>query len=117
MKMVDIRTRMLLAALLPVTLIAILLSGVFLASRFGDLGEAYHQRARSLARQLATASEYGLFSDNITHLQTIASGALRESDVRSVAILNAQGEILVFAGKAGFKAPSVLAMYELSVAS
>jgi signal transduction histidine kinase/CheY-like chemotaxis protein len=112
MKMVDIRTRMLLAALLPVTLIAILLSGVFLASRFGDLGEAYHQRARSLARQLATASEYGLFSDNITHLQTIASGALRESDVRSVAILNAQGEILVFAGKAGFKAPSVLTRQE-----
>lgn len=112
MKMVDIRTRMLLAALLPVTLIAILLAGVFLASRFGDLGEAYHQRARSLARQLATASEYGLFSDNITHLQTIASGALRESDVRSVAIVNAQGEILVFAGKTGFKAPPVLTRQE-----
>lgn len=112
MKMVDIRTRMLLAALLPVTLIAILLSGVFLASRFGDLGEAYSQRARSLARQLATASEYGLFSDNITHLQTIASGALRESDVRSVAIVNAQGDVLVFAGKAGFKTPPVLSRQE-----
>ncbi|NMM19706.1 MAG: response regulator [Rhodoferax sp.] len=112
MKMVDIRTRMLLAALLPVTLIAILLAGVFLASRFGDLGEAYHQRARSLARQLATASEYGLFSDNITHLQTIASGALRESDVRSVAIVNAQGDVLVFAGKAGFKTPPVLSRQE-----
>ena len=112
MKMVDIRTRMLLAALLPVTLIAILLSGVFLASLFGDLGEAYSQRARSLARQLATASEYGLFSDNITHLQTIASGALRESDVRSVAIVNAQGDVLVFAGKAGFKTPPVLSRQE-----
>lgn len=112
MKMVDIRTRMLLAALLPVTLIAILLAGVFLASRFGDLGEAYHQRARSLARQLATASEYGLFSDNITHLQTIASGALREADVRSVAIVNAQGDVLVFAGKAGFKTPPVLSRQE-----
>jgi len=112
MKMVDIRTRMLLAALLPVTLVAILLAGVFLVSRFGDMGEAYSQRARSLARQLATASEYGLFSDNTTHLQTIASGALRESDVHSVAIVNAQGEILVFAGKAGFKAPPVLTRQE-----
>lgn len=115
MKTVDIRTRMLLAALLPVTLIAILLAGVFLVSRFGDMGEAYSQRARSLARQLATASEYGLFSDNTTHLQIIASGALRESDVRSVAIVNAQGEILVYAGNAAFKAPSVLTRRESEV--
>jgi signal transduction histidine kinase/CheY-like chemotaxis protein len=106
MKMVDIRTRMLLAALLPVTLLAVLLAGVFLVARVGDIGEAHSQRARSLARQLASASEYGLFSANIANLQTIANGALRESDVRSVAILDAQGNRLVSAGRAGYtKAP------------
>lgn len=99
MKMVDIRTRMLLTAILPVTLLAVLLAAVFLVARVGDIGEAHSQRARTLARQLAIASEYGLFSANITQLQTIASGALREPDVRSVAILNAQGAVLVSAGK------------------
>jgi len=112
MKMVDIRTRMLLTAILPVTLIAVLLAGVFLVARVGDIGEAHSQRARSLARQLAMASEYGLFSANFAHLQTIASGALRESDVRSVTILDAQGHILASAGKPAYTSPPVLSAQE-----
>ncbi|MDO8248892.1 MAG: ATP-binding protein [Rhodoferax sp.] len=112
MKIVDIRSRMLLAALLPVTLIAMLLAGVFLVSRFDDIDAAHSLRARSLARQLATASEYGLFSGNITHLQTVASGALRESDVRSAAIVNAQGQILVRAGKPGYTTLPMLTRQE-----
>lgn len=108
MKMVDIRTRMLLAALVPVTLLAMLLAGVFLMARVDDIGAAHSQRARSLARQLATASEYGLFSANLAHLQTIASGALREADVRSVAILDAQGHTLARAGKPEYQMPPVL---------
>jgi signal transduction histidine kinase len=99
MKMGGIRSRMLVAALLPVTLIAVLLAGVFLATRLSDLGTAHAQRARSLARQLAAASEYGMFAANVTHLQMIANGALLESDVRSVAILNAQGAVLASTGK------------------
>lgn len=99
MKPLEIRRRMLLAALLPVTLLTVLLTGVFLVARVDDMGEAHSQRARSLLRQLAAASEYGLFSANIPHLQTVATGALRETDVRSVAIVDAHGQILVRAGK------------------
>ncbi len=101
MRFLDIRARMLLAALLPVTLVAVLLSSVFLAGRYVDLDEAHQQRARSLARQLASASEYGLFSANTSSLQSIAAGALRESDVRSVLILDAQGQTLAVAGWTG----------------
>jgi signal transduction histidine kinase len=101
MKLFDIRDRMLLAALLPVTLVAVLLSSVFLAGRYADLDEAHQQRARSLARQLASASEYGLFSANTSSLQAIAAGALREPDVRSVMILNGQGQALALAGSSG----------------
>ncbi len=108
MKMIDIRTRMLLAALLPVTLLAVLLTAVFLVARVDDIGEAHSQRARSLARQLASASEYGLFSANITHLQALANGALRESDVRSVAILDAQGHALTRAGSVGYISAAML---------
>ena len=101
MRFLDIRARMLLAALLPVTLVAVLLSSVFLAGRYADLDDAHQQRARSLARQLASASEYGLFSANTSSLQSIAAGALRESDVRSVLILDAQGQTLAVAGWTG----------------
>jgi signal transduction histidine kinase/ActR/RegA family two-component response regulator len=112
MKMVDIRTRMLVVAILPVTVLAVLLAAVFLVARFGDIDDAHKLRARSLARQLATASEYGLFAADISYLQTIASGALRESDVRSVAIVNGLGQILVRAGKPGYTTPPVLTSRE-----
>jgi signal transduction histidine kinase/ActR/RegA family two-component response regulator len=102
MKLLDIRTRMLLVALLPVTLLAVLLAAVFLVGRVGDVYEAHSQRARSMARQLASASEYGLFAANINHLQALARGMLREADVRSVTILDAQGRILARAGQPGY---------------
>jgi signal transduction histidine kinase len=107
MKPLDIRARMLLAAVLPVTLIAVLLAALFLGARVDDLGQAHRERARSIARQMATASEYGLFSGNATHLQGIAAGALRQSDVRSVVILNAQGASLASAGQQGYSLPKL----------
>ncbi len=112
MRFFDIRDRMLLAALLPVTLVAFLLSSVFLAGRYADLDEAHQQRARSLARQVASASEYGLFSANTGSLQAIAIGALREPDVRSVLILDAQGETLAMAGSTGQAALPALGAQE-----
>lgn len=97
-----IRTRFLLAALLPVILIALLLAGVFLGARMDDLGQAHEQKARSLVRQIATASEYGLFSRNASHLQSVALGGLREADVRSVAVLDANGASLALAGQTAY---------------
>ncbi|MEK9804379.1 MAG: ATP-binding protein, partial [Curvibacter sp.] len=113
MKGLDIRARMLLAALLPVTLVAVLLSSFLLAGRYADLDDAHQQRTRSLARQLASASEYGLFSANTSSLQSIAAGALRESDVRSVLILDAQGQALAIAGWTGQSALPLLGAQEL----
>ncbi len=103
MKVGDIRSRIWLAALVPVTVIVLMLVGVFLAARIADNEQVHNQRSRLLARQLALASEYGLFSGNIGHLQTIASSALRDPDIRSIAILNPQGEVLVRAGVRGYR--------------
>lgn len=108
MKFFDIRDRVLLAALLPVTLVSFLLSAVFLLGRVGDLDEAHSQRARSLARQVASASEYGMFSGNASNLQAVAAGALRELDVRSVVIQNVKGDVLAQAGKTGYAKLPVL---------
>jgi len=99
MKTPDIRQRMLLAALLPVSLLSVLLSVVFLMASFDDITETYQLRTRSVARQLALASEFGLFAGNQQQLQTLALGALREPDVRWVAILDRQGKTLVSAGE------------------
>lgn len=101
MKTLDIRARMLLAALLPLALISTLLAVVFLLARFGDMQTAYGQRNRAIARQTALASEYGLFSANEAQLQALAASALHGSDVRWVAILGARGQLLASAGQPG----------------
>ena len=108
MRLFDIRDRMLLAALLPVTLVAVLLSTVFLAGRYADLDAAHQQRVRSLARQLASASEYGLFSANTSSLQAVVASALRDPDVVSAAIIDGQGQMLAAAGRARYSALPVL---------
>jgi signal transduction histidine kinase len=106
MKTLDIRARMLLAALLPLALISTLLAVVFLLARFGDMQTAYDQRNRAIARQTALASEYGLFSANVAQLQALATGALHGADVRWVGILGGRGQLLVSAGQSGqFSSP------------
>lgn len=98
MTRLDIRARMLLAAVLPVLMVSVLLAMIFLAARFDDMQDAYQQRVRSVTRQLALASEYGLFSGNQTQLQAVVRGALREPDVRWVAVVDSRGQLLASAG-------------------
>ena len=98
----SVRSRLLLAALLPVTLLAVLMAVVFVTVRVIDLEELHDQQFRSLARQLATASEYGLFSGNIVQLEVIAKGALLEADVQAVTILDAQSRRVIVVGKSSF---------------
>ena len=97
-----IRFRILLASLLPVTLVSIMLAAFFLIARIGDNDAANSRSARSVARQLAVASEYGLFSANLQYLQTLANGVMREPDVRSVGIVDARGHVLAVAGKPSY---------------
>lgn len=93
-----IRTRMLAAVLVPITLAIVAIVAVFWVGRLADLDEAHEQRAHLLARQVAMASEYALFSGNVTSLQGLLQGVAREPDVRSVAIFDAQGALLISAG-------------------
>lgn len=94
----DIRARMVLAAVLPVTLVTLALSAVFLTGRYDDLDEAHQQWTRTLARQLASASEYGLFSANLENLQALTAGARQEPGVRMVLILDGLGQVLAASG-------------------
>lgn len=98
MKAPTIRTRMLLAALLPVFLISVLLAVFFLKARLDDVDQGFQQRSRAVARQLALASEYGLFSANQSQLQLLVSAGLQEPDVLWVRILDAQGQALASSG-------------------
>ena len=93
-----IRARMLAAALLPVFLVVTILVTAFWLGTVNDLGESHGQPIRLLTRQVATASEYGLFSGNRVSVQSTVSAVQREPDVRSVAVFDAKGIPVAMAG-------------------
>ncbi|MDP2369395.1 ATP-binding protein [Rhodoferax sp.] len=111
----DIRSRMLVAALLPVTLVALVLAAVLLRGRAVDIAEAHDQRARSLIRQMAAASEFGLFSANAASLQAIVGGAMRQPEVRAVQIVDVGGQVLARGGMFESAAMPTLGMEEAAL--
>ena len=95
----DIRTRVLLAAIIPATLIAVLLAWYFTRNRIEDLETSIFSRGNALIRQLAVASEYGVFSGNRERLRQLADSTMREADLSGVAVLDASGEVLAASGR------------------
>ncbi|MDD3354996.1 ATP-binding protein [Zoogloea sp.] len=95
----DIRPRAVLIAILPTMVMALVLMAYFLGSRLSDLEEAHTQRGKALARQLAAASEYGVFSGNLESLRKLATSILQEQDVVRVAVFSPQQEVLADSSK------------------
>lgn len=95
----DIRTRVLLAAIIPATLIAVLLAWYFTRNRIQDLETSLYGRGNALVRQLAVASEYGVFSGNRERLRQLADSTMREADLSGVAIFDATGDLLASSGR------------------
>lgn len=103
MKTWGIRKKVLFIALVPASAISALLAFYFTTIRFGDLERALVERGIAIARQLAPAAEYGVFSGNRPVLKALTDSALREADVTAVIIRDAQGKTLAVSGHS--KAP------------
>lgn len=90
----DLRVRLLWLAMLPVLLFAAVWGTYVIQQRADDLQAQLQQRAELLARQLAVAADYGLFSMNIDALYSLAQGVARENSVRAAAVFGANREML-----------------------
>lgn len=98
-KLSSIRRQVAWLTLIPLLVMAVCLEAFFLYSRFSDLDRGLLERGKLVARQLASSSEYGVFSNNQAFLRNIANGALQQTDVRGLLILNAASEPLIEAGE------------------
>ncbi len=85
--------------LTPLLIMAIGLETFFLHVYFSDLDHNLLERGQLIARQFASSSEYGVFSNNQSFLQNIAQGVLQQPDVRGVIILDATSNVLIDTGK------------------
>ncbi|MFC7411197.1 sensor domain-containing diguanylate cyclase [Hydrogenophaga atypica] len=94
-----IRARLWLAAALPTVLVVVALLWVFLSRYAEDLTEAWQERARVAATQLAGAAEFPLFANDIETLQRLVEASHKgDSQLRAVKVFDRDGRLLVSAG-------------------
>ncbi|MEN6587224.1 MAG: EAL domain-containing protein [Sulfuricella sp.] len=110
MKSWGIKKRVLFLALMPAAVIAFLLALHFITSGIQSLEDSLRERGLAIARQLAPASEYGVFSGNHDILQLLADSAMKEADVTAVTSTNIDGAVLAASGKS--MGPPVLSDYK-----
>ena len=95
MPSLGIRHRLLLITLLPAVMVAVLTSWILVD---GHMKQAYldqQLRLSAIARQLAAAAEFDIFSGHLEGLNKKAGAALLEPDILAVAILDKEERSLV----------------------
>jgi diguanylate cyclase (GGDEF)-like protein len=94
------RLRLLLAAVLPTLLFTVLISGVWLSWFQQELHDSHRSRAQAVARQLASAAEFHLFTRDTAALTALLKSITTvESDIVAAAILDRQGILIAHAGE------------------
>lgn len=94
-----VRARVLLVAVLPMLVVALLLTAFYTSSRLADIEEAHIARGKAYARQLVAASEYAVFSGNHEALQKLTEASLAEEGMTGVMIVDLFGETLARSGR------------------
>ena len=99
MKNLGIKSRVIILGTIPALLFAIILAGYAISNVFDILNQSLLDRGRVIASQLAPAAEYGVISGNRLILQKLVQKVLAtESEVRTVLVLNNQGQVLALSG-------------------
>ncbi|OGT01567.1 MAG: hypothetical protein A2143_01475 [Gallionellales bacterium RBG_16_57_15] len=99
MKQYSIRQQVAWLTFIPLLIMAVSMESFFLHDRFSDMDADLQERGELIARHLAASSEYGVFSNNLGFLQSIANSSLSQTDVRRAIILNSDHKILVSTGE------------------
>lgn len=92
MKRYGIERQTLRASLMPILVMAVLLDSYFIVTRFDDLNRSLLERTQLLTRQLASASEYAMFSGNPVLLKQNVDAALAFKDVKAIAVFDGGGK-------------------------
>ncbi len=92
-----IRFRLFILGIAPALLLLFSLTYYFIEHQFHYLEQSLNQRGNTIAKQLAVASIYGVFSANKLMLQEMTNDLLEEKDVVFISINNNQGEPLATA--------------------
>ena len=94
-----IRRTLLVVALLPSVVTAILLFGYFVGDKVQLLDESLEQQGRTLAGQLAPAAEYGVVTQNRSLLRRVVAAAWGDRAVAGIAVVDGAGKVVWHRGE------------------
>ena len=94
-----IRSRAYLLGLVPVLLVATVLTGYLVIHRIGEMEDTLRDRGAALSRYVAQGVEYAVVSGNLPQLRELLAWTLNERDVVYAAVLEPGGQVLAEAGK------------------
>jgi len=94
MSNLSITLRMLIIALLPAIVVAVLLGTYFIVVQIEAIEKSELQRANALAANLALASEHGMASQNLDLLANVSASALAVDGIRSIQFFSNDGELV-----------------------
>ncbi len=95
-----IRDRMLLLAVLPPALLAVIVGLYLVSTRIQDLERAHSTVGRAIASQLAPAARYALTHHDQAMLEHLVQAALSDGDVDRVIVTGPAGTVLAHAERA-----------------
>jgi diguanylate cyclase (GGDEF)-like protein len=95
-----IRSRVLVLAILPALMIAVLLTAHATKQSLSELDNGLHERGRTIALQLAAAAEYGVVSGNAAILRALVQQTMNQGNaIQSVMVIDNLGRTLAVSGK------------------
>src|SRR5690606_37992374 len=90
----SINRRLITIALLPATLLGVVLLAYFIHVRLEALNQEIEARGQLLADKQAPATEYGSITGNIELLESLIQGSLKIPHVYKVEVLDQHGKLL-----------------------
>jgi hypothetical protein len=90
----DIRKQIIALALLPLLIVATVLTGYFTLSQLNYISESAVRHGTIVTNQLASVSEYAVFSGNIDSLTPILQNILADEDIIEIKLIDADNELL-----------------------
>lgn len=94
----SLRHRLLLMAMLPAAVIALLIGAIYLVRTTQALDDAVRERGLAIASFLAPAAEYGVISGNHASLSPLLQAVLAQRDVAAVAVHGREGTRVAVSG-------------------
>lgn len=94
-----IKTRALLLGIVPAAIMALSLTAYLITAQLDNLEQAFKERGKAIAQEVAAASFYGIFSGDIESLSLNLKPIVKRKDILSIIVNDAQGKLLLSIGK------------------